>query len=141
MAKNQRLNPKQKAFADYYIKSGNILDSAVKAGYSETYAKSQGYKLLDNVGIKQYIDERMGSLDIKRVADANEVLEFLTKVLRGQEKDQFGLDLSITDRIKSAELLGKRHRIFSEKVEIDTGNKVLEALDKLRKKVESDFND
>ena len=141
MAKNQRLNPKQKAFADYYIKSGNILDSAVKAGYSETYAKSQGYKLLDNVGIKQYIDERLGSLDTKRVADANEVLEFLTKVLRGQEKDQFGLDLSITDRIKSAELLGKRFRIFTDKVELDTGNKVLEALDKLKKKVESDFND
>lgn len=119
MAKVQRLNPKQKAFADYYLTSGNIMEAAVKAGYSENYAKSQGYKLLDNVGIKQYIDERMINLGTKRVADADEVLQYLTKVMRAEEKDQFGLDVSISDRTKAAELLGKRFRLFTDKVEVD----------------------
>lgn len=119
MAKVQRLNPKQKAFADYYLTSGNIMEAAVKAGYSENYSKAQGYKLLDNVGIKQYIDERMINLGTKRVADADEVLQYLTKVMRAEEKDQFGLDVSISDRTKAAELLGKRFRLFTDKVEID----------------------
>jgi phage terminase small subunit len=63
-----KLNEKQKAFADYYIESLNAYESAKRAGYSEAYAKSQSYKLLENVGIKNYIDERMESKDNYRIA-------------------------------------------------------------------------
>ena len=52
------LTPKQKAFADEYIKSGNAMQSAIKAGYSEKYAKSSSAKMLENVGIKLLIDVR-----------------------------------------------------------------------------------
>ncbi len=51
----KKLTPKQKAFADEYIKSGNAYQSAIKAGYAEKYAKAQSSKLLENVGISKYI--------------------------------------------------------------------------------------
>jgi len=53
------------------------------------------------------------------IATADEVLEYLTKVMNGEEKDAFGLDTSIADRTKAAELLGKRHMLFTDKVKLD----------------------
>lgn len=114
-----KLTPKQKKFADYYIETANLYQSAMKAGYSKNYAKSQAHKLLENVGIKKYIEERMEKLDKERIASADEVLEYLTKVMRGNIKDQFGLEISIQDKTKAAELLGKRYRLFTDKVEVD----------------------
>ncbi len=113
-----KLTPKRKKFADYYIETANLYQSAMKAGYSKNYAKSQAHKLLENVGIKKYIEERMEKLDKERIASADEVLEYLTKVMRGNIKDQFGLEISIQDKTKAAELLGKRYRLFTDKVEI-----------------------
>ena len=81
------LNRRQKAFADYYIQLGNAEQAAVKAGYSQAYARAQSYKLLENVGIREYIDEFVEKADEKRVAKAQEVLETLTRILRRQEKE------------------------------------------------------
>ena len=72
-----KLNDRQRAFADYYIESLNAFESAIKAGYSENYAKSRSYELLENVGIKAYIDERMKEIESNRIAKAEEVLAFL----------------------------------------------------------------
>ena len=83
-----KLNEKQKAFADYYIESLNAYESAIKAGYSESYAKSQSYKLLDNVGIKNYIDERMASKDDYRIASQDEILQILTDIARGIAEEE-----------------------------------------------------
>jgi phage terminase small subunit len=88
----------QKAFADYYIETANATESAKRAGYSEKTAYSQGQRLLKNVEISAYISERMTEQGEKRVADANEVIEFYTAVMRGEVKDQFGLDASLSDR-------------------------------------------
>lgn len=115
--KESKLSPKHQAFADYYIQSGNKYDAAIKAGYSESYAKSQSYKLLENVGISQYIDRILNKKSDKRIATAEQVLEFLTDVMEGRKKDRFGLDVSIADRNRAAELLGKRYRLFTDKVE------------------------
>ena len=79
----------------------------------------QGSQNLEKLSIKSYIEERMKVLDEKRIAKGEEVLQYLTKVMRGEEKDQFGLDASLQDRTKAAELLGKRYRLFVEKVEQD----------------------
>lgn len=54
----------------------------------------------------------------ERIADAEEVLRYLTKVMRGEVKDQFDLDPTIQDRTKAAELLGKRYKLFVDKQEI-----------------------
>ena len=64
-----------------------------------------------------YIKERLDKKEDERIATANEVLRYLTAVLRGEEKDQFGFDASLKDRNKAAELLGKRYMLFTDKVE------------------------
>lgn len=115
---NKKLTPKQKAFADYYIELGNATEAARRAGYKKPNV--QGSQNLEKLSVKSYIEERIKVLDEKRIAKGEEVLQYLTKVMRGEEKDQFGLDASLQDRTKAAELLGKRYRLFVDKVEKDT---------------------
>ena len=120
------LNEMQKAFADYYIETANDSESAKRAGYSEKTARSQGQRLLTNVDISAYIRERLDEQSEKRVADANEVIEFYTAVMRGEVKDQFGLDASLSDRLKAGDALMKRYAVT------DNGSKgIIEKLDKV----------
>ena len=102
------LTPKQRAFADYYIECGNATEAAKRAGYSENNVGENAAKTLKNPNVSAYIAERMGEQTKKRVADANEVIEFYTAVMRGEVKDQFGLDSSLSDRLKAADSLAKR---------------------------------
>ncbi|AXH51931.1 terminase small subunit [Clostridium perfringens] len=120
---NKKLTPKQKAFADYYIELGNATEAARRAGYKKPNV--QGSQNLEKLSIKSYIDERINALDETRIAKGEEVLEYLTKVMRGKEKDQFGLDASLQDRTKAAELLGKRYRLFTDKIEADVNQTVV----------------
>lgn len=113
-----KLTVKQKAFCDYYIETGNATEAAVRAGYSKKTAKETGYENLTKPYIKAYIDERLKFIEDKRIAKGEEVLQYLTKVMRGEEKDQFGLDASLQDRTKAAELLGKRYSLFTERVDV-----------------------
>ena len=78
------LTLKQQRFADEYIISGNIEQSAVKAGYSRSYARGNAHKLMANVSIKAYIDERLEVLNSEKVADQQEVMQFLTSIMRGE---------------------------------------------------------
>lgn len=112
-----KLTEKQLKFADYFLEMGNATEAAIKAGYSEKYAGTNTDKLLKNTNVKEYIEERKKQLDTERIANQEEVLEYLTAVMRGNEKDQFGLDAALADRTKAAELLGKRYRLFTDKVE------------------------
>lgn len=104
----EELTPRQKAFADYYIETGNAIESAKKAGYAENYAKAQSYKLLENVGISAYIAERVKPTEDKRIATGQEVMEFLTAVMRGEILDAFELPPSLADRKDAAKELAKR---------------------------------
>lgn len=112
-----KLTEKQLKFADYFLEMGNATEAAIKAGYSEKYAGTNTDKLLKNTNVKEYIEQRKKQLDTERIANQEEVLEYLTAVMRGNEKDQFGLDAALADRTKAAELLGKRYRLFTDKVE------------------------
>ena len=122
-----KLTPKQQAFCDYYVELGNATEAAIKAGYSKKTARQVGSENLSKPYINQYITERMKSLEAKRIASGEEVLQYLTAVMRGEVKDQFDLEASIQDRTKAAELLGKRHRLFTEKVEVDNSAEVEKA--------------
>lgn len=127
----KRLNPKQQAFSDYYIEIGNAEEAALKAGYSKAYARGKAYTLLANVGIKTYIDNRMEELQSKKVASQQEVLEYLTSVMRGEQQEEVlrgvgegaqtidDIDVSAKDRIKAAEMLGKRYAMWTDKQEIN----------------------
>ena len=103
------LTPKQQAFADYYIECGNATEAAKRAGYSENNVGENAAKTLKNPNVSAYIAERMEEQARKRVADANEVIEFYTAVMRGEVKDQFGLDASLSDRLKAGDNLMKRY--------------------------------
>lgn len=83
----RKLTPKQRKFADEYIKSGNAADAARKAGYSKRSARSVGQENLTKPDIKQYIDERMAEIASKRIMDATEAVELLTSIARGEEKE------------------------------------------------------
>lgn len=120
-----KMTEKQKAFCDYYIETGNATESAIKAGYSKKTAKVIGSENLTKPYLKQYIDERLAKIEDARIAKGEEVLQYLTKVMRGEEKDQFGLDASLQDRTKAAELLGKRYRLFVDKIESDSNVNVV----------------
>lgn len=119
MADANTLTEKERIFADEYIKTTNATQSAIKAGYAEKSASSKGSQLLRKVKVRKYIDEVMEKRSKNTIATADEVLEYLTKVMNGEEKDAFGLDASIADRTKAAELLGKRHMLFTDKVKLD----------------------
>ena len=119
MADANTLTEKERIFADEYIKTTNATQSAIKAGYAEKSASSKGSQLLRKVKVRKYIDDVMEKRSKNTIATADEVLEYLTKVMNGEEKDAFGLDASIADRTKAAELLGKRHMLFTEKVKLD----------------------
>lgn len=122
-----KLSQKQKDFADEYIISGNAVQAAKKAGYSKNYAKAQSHKLLENVGLKNYIDERLKEIESAKTATQQEVLEYLTSVMRGEHKEQtlIGagqgfqektyIDVSAKDRLKAADILNKIHQAREEK--------------------------
>ena len=120
-----KLTEKQQRFIDYYIETGNATEAARRAGYD---AKSE--KAMQNIGsenlgkLGEYIKERMKPAQDKRIADADEVLQYLTAVMRGEVKDTFDFDTSVRDRNKAAELLGKRHRLFVDKVEQESSGVV-----------------
>lgn len=102
------LNKRQKDFADFYIELGNAKEAAIKAGYKEKYAGQNAGKLLKNTNVSAYVKNRMAELDAERIADQSEVLKFYTSVMRGQKKDQFGLEASLDTRLKAADSLMKR---------------------------------
>ena len=115
----EKLTEKQKRFIDYYIETANATESAKRAGYSEKTADRIGHENLKK--LEKFIQKRLESKDNSRIASQDEVLEYLTRVMRGEEKDKFDLDASLQDRTKCAELLGKRYGTFKEKVDV-TGN-------------------
>lgn len=126
---NRKLTAKQKKFADEFIKTGNATLSAERAGYSEKTAAVIGHENLRKPNIKKYIDEKMKEIEDKQIAKAEEVLKYLTRVMRGEEKEIFvdyGEDgdkiviegpPAIRERTKAAELIGKRYTLFTDKVE------------------------
>lgn len=103
------LTPKQKAFADYYIECGNATKAATRAGYSEKTAAKIGSENLQKLDISEYIARRTQTQNEARVASADEVLQFFSSVMRGEIKDQFGLDAALSDRLNAGKELMKRY--------------------------------
>ena len=108
-AKNDTpLTLKQKLFCDNYIILGSPQKAALAAGYSPRTAGSQGSQLLMIPKIKQYINERKQEVFRADIASAEEVMAYFSRVMRGEERDAFDLDVSIAERSKAASELAKR---------------------------------
>ena len=132
-----KLTLKQQRFADEYIISANATDAAIKAGYAKRSAGQIGEQNLKKLEIKKYIDERLAQLASEKIATQQEVLSYLTSVMRGETQEQtlcsigelgqqvIDIDVGAKDRIKAAELLGKRHRLWTDKVEADISGTVV----------------
>lgn len=111
-----KLRERQKRWIDFYIETGNATEACRLAGYKGKNLDNIGSENLRKLG--KYVKEKMEEKDSQRIASQDEVLEYLTRVMRGQEQDAFGLDASLQDRTKCAELLGKRYALFTDKKEI-----------------------
>lgn len=129
------LNDKQKQFFKEYIVDANATQSAIRAGYSKKTAYSQGQRLLKNVEGQKYLQELMDEKEKALIADQDEVLKYLTSVLRGEsqsteivvegigdgcsEARTILKEPSEKDRLKAAELLGKRYGLYTDKVQAE----------------------
>ncbi|QHM39148.1 hypothetical protein C7M37_00123 [Lactiplantibacillus plantarum] len=102
----RKLTPKQRKFADEYIKSGNATQSAIEAGYSKKTARVMGQENLLKPAIKSYIDERMAEIASKRIMDATEAVELLTSIARGETKETvyIGTADGVYEKHKEADL-------------------------------------
>ena len=115
----KHLNQKQIRFVQEYMKTNNITHSAIDAGYSPKTAHVQGSRLLSNVKVSAYINAINERLESDKIADIQEVMEYLTSVMRGEKKDQFDLDASLSDRTRAASELAKRLDVRAKTVNVD----------------------
>ncbi len=126
---SEKLTQKQQRFVDEYIISGNATQAAIKAGYSKKTAKQMGTENLAKPIIKAEIDRRNAEIKSAKTADMQEVMEYLASVMRGEQTESVAtakgiydnVPVSAKDRIKAAELIGKRHGAWTDKKEI-SGN-------------------
>lgn len=121
-----KLTQKQSRFVDEYLIDLNETQAAIRAGYSRKTAHAIGSENLKKPEIKKQIDSRLQEIKSARTADATEVLETLTAILRGEMTEQVPLlcgdgcqeladkNTAVKDRLKAAELLGKRYRLFDD---------------------------
>lgn len=126
---SEKLTQKQQRFVDEYIISGNATQAAIKAGYSKKTAKQMGTENLAKPIIKAELDRRNAEIKSAKTADMQEVMEYLASVMRGEQTESVAtakgiysdVPVSAKDRIKAAELIGKRHGAWTDKKEI-SGN-------------------
>jgi phage terminase small subunit len=124
------LTERQRRFADEYIRTGKITESALNAGYSEKTARQIGQQNLSKLAVKNYIDKRIEELKKGAIADQDEILQFLTKVVRGEQNGATLLGIgqgaqvvdemppTLAEQTKAAELLGKRYAMWTDKQDI-----------------------
>ena len=124
------MTDKQKRFCDEYLIECNATQAAIRAGYSAKTAYSIGEENLKKPELKTYIDERLEQLRSEKIADAQEVLEYLTSVMRGEHTEQVlrldgdgvqvvdSVQTPTRDKLKAAELIGKRYGMFKDAVDL-----------------------
>lgn len=106
--KSTKLTQKEQAFINAYMEHGNGRQAAITAGYSAKTATSKASQLLTKVNIVEEIAKRREAAKKSSIATAQEVMEYFTRVMNGEEKDQFGLDAPLGERTKAAQELAKR---------------------------------
>lgn len=129
------MTAKQQRFCDEYLIDLDGTKAAIRAGYSPKTARSIASENLTKPNIREYIAERMAEKEKELIADQDEVLKYLTSVLRGQSQSEVVVIVSSGDftteaqklkkapdekeRLKAAELLGKRYGLYTDRVQED----------------------
>ena len=122
----KHLNKRQIDFVQEYMKTNNINQSAIKAGYSPRTASVQGSRLLTNVKVSAYINAINERLESDKIADIEEVMQYLTSVMRGEKKDQFDLDPSLSERTKAASELARRLDVKARNLNIECAVNIID---------------
>ena len=125
------MNARQKRFCEEYMKDANATQAAIRAGYSQKTATAIGCNNLRRPEIRQYIADMTAEIRSSNIAEAEEIMAFLSAVMRGEEVEEIPLGIGMgnqklvekgiggKDRVKAAELLGKRYALFTDKVAVD----------------------
>ena len=99
------MTDKQRKFCDEYLIDANAT-RAYKAAYphvkSEDAARACASRLLTNANIKSYIDEQLEKTSSDKIADAKEVMEYLTSVLRGESQSEIVIVEGCGDGVSQA---------------------------------------
>ena len=128
------MTAKQQRFCDEYLIDLDGTKAAIRAGYSPKTAAAIASENLRKPKLREYIAERMAEKEKELIADQDEVLKYLTSVLRGQSQSEVVVIVSSGDftteaqkvqkapdekeRLKAAELLGKRYGLYTDKHEV-----------------------
>lgn len=135
------MTERQKRFCDEYLIDLNATQAAIRAGYSERSASSIGERILRNDDVRSYISEQLERIHNENTADAQEVMEYLTAVMRGKSVSHVlafvgdGCQEVVEkppdekERLKAAELLGKRYGLFTDRVELDADTELHVTID------------
>lgn len=135
------MTERQKRFCDEYLIDLNATQAAIRAGYSKRSASSIGDRILRNDDVRSYISEQLERIHNENTADAQEVMEYLTAVMRGKSVSRVlafvgdGCQRVIEkppdekERLKAAELLGKRYGLFTDKVDLDADTELHVTID------------
>ena len=121
------MTERQRRFAEYYAQSGNTVQSAIKAGYSENYANSRAHELLDNVGVAEYIRQISEKVQTERILTVKERQAMLSDIARAAD------DTSPADRIRAIDTLNKMTGEYVTKVEaeVQTSQKFADILSQM----------
>lgn len=122
----RNLNPRYIIFVQEYLKTNNMTQSAITAGYSPKTAYSQASRLLKNNRVQDYIEAIRERLDDDKIADIQEVMEYLTSVMRGEKKDQFDLDPALSERTKAASELAKRLDVRAKNISVECAVNIID---------------
>ncbi|NJP37913.1 terminase small subunit [Alkalicoccus luteus] len=123
----KKMSEKQIRFADYYVELGNATEAAIKAGYSSKTARAIGAENLTKPNISQYIEKRLEALASERIADQQEILETLTRILRRENKEMETVIVKKAETIELQLASGKTtekqvYNEYVETVQLDTKN-------------------
>lgn len=128
------MNARQELFCEEYLKDMNATQAAIRAGYSEKTAYSQGQRLLKNVEIKNKLQEIREKIQDENIATIKDIEEFLSLSMNGEMEEEVvsvvgegegyskvvksKKQISLRERLKAAELLGKRYGLYTDKVDM-----------------------
>lgn len=140
------LTLKQRRFVDAYIETGNAAEAARRAGYKSRNADVMGRENLRKPTVRKVLEARLNELEDAKIADAREVLIYLTSAIRGEIEEEIPVvegcgkgvskariirkHISARDRLRAAEMLMKRHGLLLSDIEREEKQARTDALKK-----------
>ena len=136
-----KLSELQRRWIVEFVRCGNQTEAARRAGYSKAGACQAGWRNYKNKEIMEAVRAQLEELKNQSIAGAEEILQYLTSVLRGESRSEIvmlrgaGEDNEVLklykapdekEKLKAAELLAKRYGLLTENITIGDAPKVID---------------